>query len=583
MVAWLGNRIAADRGVKRDGEGKAHGEADPDEGERSSPPPARLGERAEAEERSGEQPSTEVVDAKGAIVPPSGGTPCKRSRCDRERGEGRGPERPFRRGPLAMAADEETCEAKRDERRGERGDNVHGGSVGDSGRGTWRRGHAVHRDLPARGAWAIPPQATVRRLRRMRVPLRDRLGPLAERDFRLLFSATTITSLGDSLGHIALAFAVLELPGGGPRDLGIVLGVRIAVESLVVVGGGVLSDRLPRSVILVGASLTQAVAQAAIAALVLTGEATTGLLVAFSVLYGIGGGMVIPAEVGLVPQTVPAEQLQQANALQGLSRNVVSLLGPAVGGALIVAGSPGTALAVDAATFLLCTLLLARIRVGVRPADLARERFLHELREGWSEFRRHDWLWSSVLLFGVSNLAFVGCWSVLGPVVAKEQLGGASAWATVLVAAGAGSIVGGLVALHYRPRRPLLACCLVAWPIMLEVLGLALGVPVWLLVCCAFAAGMGIAIHLALWFTVFQREVPEHAQSRVSSYDVLGSFVLIPVGMAIAGPLSETIGVTETFWAGLAVMLAMQIAIVCVPGVRHLRAPYSEPDTVGVR
>ncbi len=410
---------------------------------------------------------------------------------------------------------------------------------------------------------------------------RGRLGPLAEREFALLFTATSITTLGDRLGHIALAFAVLELPGGGARELGLVLATRIGVESLVVVGGGVLADRLPRSLILVGASTIQAVAQAAIAALVLTGTATTGNLIALSILYGIGGGLVIPAEIGLVPQTVSTGRLQQANALLGLSRNAVSLLGPAVGGALIVAGSPGTALAVDAATFAVCAVLLSRIRIAVRDGGPAREHFLQELRGGWREFRQRDWLWSSVLLFGISNLAFTGCWGVLGPVVAQERLGGAGAWATVLAAAGVGSVVGGIFALRYRPKRPLLASVLWAWPLMLEVLGLALAVPVWMLALCAFATGLGLAVHLALWFTVLQREIPEHAQSRVSSFDVLGSFVLIPVGMAIAGPVSEAIGVTPTLWAGLAVMLAMQLAIVAVPSVRRLRDPESAPATVG--
>lgn len=414
----------------------------------------------------------------------------------------------------------------------------------------------------------------------MSLPLRQRLGALRERDFRLLFSATTVTTLGDSLGFIALAFAVLGLPGGGATDLGLVLATRSLFESVVVIGGGVLSDRLPRNVVLVGASLIQGTAQALTAALVLTGAAEVWSLIALSVFYGLGGGLVIPAEIGLVPQTVSPARLQQANALQGLSRNMVGILGPSVGGALVVAGSPGIALGFDAVSFFVAAAMLSRIRITTRAAGPVRTGFLHELRDGWREFTVHTWLWSSVLLFGVSNLVFVGSWAVLGPLVAEQQYGGAGAWGLVLASAGVGALVGSVVALRYRPRRPLLASVLVAYPIMLELAMLALYAPVWLLAASAFLAGGGIALHLALWFTVFQREVPAHAQSRVSSYDALGSFVLIPLGMAIAGPVAAAIGIQETIWAAFGIALVCQFAIVSLPSVRAIRAPEPEPAAV---
>jgi hypothetical protein len=292
-------------------------------------------------------------------------------------------------------------------------------------------------------------------------------------------------------------------------------------------------------------------------------------------VYGAGNGLVIPAEVGLVPQTVSDARLQQANALQGLSRNFVGVFGPALGGVFVVAGSPGIALAIDSMTFFVAAALFAAIRIPGR-VQREGEGFLHELREGWQEFTRHTWLWSTVLLFGVANCVFVGCWTVLGPVVAKEELGGAGAWATVLSAWGIGAIVGGLAALRYRPKRPLLASVVVSWPILLQLLGLALYAPVWLLAVASFLSGAGIAMHLALWFTVFQREVPAHAQSRVSSYDALGSLVLIPLGMAAAGPVAERIGVQPTLWGAFAIAFVCLVATALVPSVRAIRAADEE-------
>jgi hypothetical protein len=406
------------------------------------------------------------------------------------------------------------------------------------------------------------------------MPLRERLGALQERDFRLLFAGTTITTVGDRLAGIALAFAVLDF--GSATDLGVVLGVRQAIEAVVLVFGGVLSDRLPRNLVLVGASLLQGVAQAATAVVILTGHASLAWLIPLVAVYGVGAGMVVPAEVGLVPQTVSAGRLQQANALQGMSRSVVGVLGPAVGGALVAVGSPGIALGVDAVSFVVCAALLARIRVPARSEEVARTSYLRELRDGWKEFTAHTWLWSTVFVFGVSNMFYVGCWAVLGPEIADQELGGAGPWALILSASGVGAVLGGFVAMRVRPGRPLVASVLAPLPMTLPLIGLALGLPVWAIAGLNLLGGIGLSVHLTLWFTVFQREVPERAQSRVSSYDALGSFVLVPLGMAFAGPVAAVTGNSVALWLAVAVFVGATVLIVAIPSVRAIRAPRAE-------
>ncbi len=405
----------------------------------------------------------------------------------------------------------------------------------------------------------------------MALPLREKFGALQERDFRLLFSGTTITTAGDRIAGIALVFAVLEV--GTATDLGIVLGVRQAVEAIVLVLGGVLSDRLPRNLVLVGASLLQGTAQAATAVVIVTGQASLMWLIVLQAIYGIGAGLVIPAEVGLVPQTVSAGRLQQANALQGLSRNMVGVLGPAVGGILVAVGSPGIALGVDAASFVVCAALLARIRIVSRAGEAEREGYFHELRAGWREFTSHSWLWSTVAIFGVSNMFFVGCFAVLGPEIANSEYNGAGSWAVILSAGGVGAVLGSLVAIKIRPSRPLFVAVLAPLPLVLQLVGLALTWPVWLIAGVAVIGGMGLSVHLTLWFTVFQREIPEQAQSRVSSYDALASFVLIPIGMAFAAPTAVAIGIDQTLWLAVAVFVAATAVIVAIPSVRAIRAP----------
>jgi hypothetical protein len=259
-----------------------------------------------------------------------------------------------------------------------------------------------------------------------------------------------------------------------------------------------------------------------------------------------------------------------------MSRNIVGVAGPAIGGILVAAGSPGIALGLDAVSFAFCALLLARIRIKPRANQAEREGYFHELRAGWREFTAHTWLWSTVFIFGISNMFWVGCWSVLGPEIADLDLGGAGPWAVILAANGVGAILGSLVAMRFRPSRPLLASCLAPLPMVVVLVALALGWPVWLIALVNLFAGIGLSVHLTLWFTVFQREIPEQAQSRVSSYDALGSFVLIPIGMALAGPVSAVIGIDETLWLGVAIFLAATAIIVAIPSVRAIRAPGAE-------
>ena len=400
--------------------------------------------------------------------------------------------------------------------------------------------------------------------------LQGRLGPLAEREYKRFFFASTISSFGDRVGLLALVFAVLKLTHS-TTDLGLVLAARQVVEAATLVAGGVWSDRLPRQWILVGASAIQAASQATVAALLFGGWASVPALIGLQALYGVGGGLVGPATVGLVPQTVSPVRLQQANALLSLSRNTMGIVGPALGGIVIVAASPALALAVDAATFVAAGLLLTTLSIRRHVAASDRKPFLHDLRLGWREFASRTWLWATVTLFGVSNFVFAA-WVVLGPVIAIERLGGPGAWAIVMASSGIGAVIGGLLALRLRPRRPLLVSVVLAGATVLELAALALHAHTAVLSAVALLAGASIAIHLTLWLTVFQQHIPQAAQSRVSSYDELGSFLLIPLGLALAGPASNLLGMGVTLWGAAAISAVCIATMAAIPSVRALRS-----------
>ena len=400
--------------------------------------------------------------------------------------------------------------------------------------------------------------------------MQGRFGALAERNFRLVFSSTTISALGDGVAAIALVFAVLEITNNSPTAVGVVLASRQAAAAAITIGAGVVSDRLPRHVVLVAVSAIQAVVQAVVGVLLLGGNATVLLLALLAVVYGLADGFVIPTTQGLIPAVVSTARLQQANALLGLSRSILGFAAPALGGLLVALGSPGAAILVDAASFAVAAVLLARVAIPKIADAIERQPFLRELRQGWSEFRRQRWIWTTIVFFGIGNFAGQA-WGVLAPLVTKQHYNGATTYGLVLGAFGVGTVLGGIVALRWHPDRPLLVSCLAAVPMCLGMFMLAFLVPIHVLLTTQVIAGIGLAIHLALWFTVFQQQVRANARARVSSYDALGSFILVPLGTALAGPLAALIGTKETLIAGATIMLVSNLIVVAQPSVRGIR------------
>jgi MFS family permease len=405
--------------------------------------------------------------------------------------------------------------------------------------------------------------------------LRRAVGALAERNFRYLFASSTISGLGDGISVVALVFAVLQVSDSAIA-LGLVLAARQVADAAIVLAAGVWADRLPRHIVLIAVALVQGTVQAITGSLVISGSASIWMLVVLQGIYGLAEGFYLPASTGLIPATVTPSRLQQANALLGLSRNATRIVGPAIGGAIVAAGSPGSALLLDAASFFAAALLLVPLRLPARDDVVAAKSFFADLRQGWGEFRRQTWIWTTIVFFGIGNFAFASYW-VLGPVIAKRDLGGAPAWAALTAAFSAGAIIGGLLAIKIRPKKPLAASCMAAWVFLLQPLGMGLGLPLGVLVVFSVVAGCGLAVHITLWATVFQQNVPKESLSRVSSYDSFGSFVLLPLGAALAGPIAAVVGVHETL-IGAAIVIAITQAIVFAqPSVHAIRAR-EEPE-----
>ncbi|HET9507040.1 MAG TPA: MFS transporter [Gaiellaceae bacterium] len=404
------------------------------------------------------------------------------------------------------------------------------------------------------------------------------LAPFGRRDFRYLFSGRVTSLLGTAIAPIALAFAVLDLTGS-PTSLGLVLAARSIPQVVFMLVGGVIADRWPRQLVMVGANAVSGTAQATVALLLLLGLAEVWHLVALEIVAGASSAFFFPASSGIVPQTVPPRMLQEANALLRISMSTTTIFGAAVGGVLVAAIGSGWALAFDAATYFAAAVLLGRIAIP-RAARTVGSNMLAELRDGWREFSSRTWLWAIVVAFGFMNAAYVGASNVLGPTIARDELGGAAAWGFILSAQAAGLVAGGLLMLWLRPRRILLVACAAMLLLLPGMLLLAAAAP-WPAIAAAYLlAGVGLEIFGVFWDMSLQQNIPPEKLSRVYSYDALGSFVLIPLGLVAAGPLAAAIGTHETVVLAAGVIAVGTLGMLAVRDVRTLERKPVETDAL---
>ena len=391
---------------------------------------------------------------------------------------------------------------------------------------------------------------------------------LRERPFRLLWTGQATSAIGDAMTPVALVFAVLHATGSA-GDLGIVLAAYTLAHAVFVLAGGVWGDRLERRLVMLACDLIRAAAQLTLAVLVIRGSPGLWEFVALAGVVGAAESFFSPASTGLVPQTITAGRLQQANALIALTRSGAWIFGPAISGVIVSAAGAGWVFAIDGATFLASATFLFVLRVDA-PMPGERTSFFNELALGWREVRARRWLWTSLITFGIGNFAW-GSVQVLGPLVAERDLDGATSWGFIATAGGIGGVIGGIVALRWRPDRPLIVSHLAIFALTPYVVGFAIPLHTQVLAAFSLVALISIIVANTLWETVLQSAVPNETLSRVSSYDWAVSLVFMPLGFALWGPLSEWIGIDTTLLLAAGTIVVAKTAVVLVPEVRGMR------------
>lgn len=396
-------------------------------------------------------------------------------------------------------------------------------------------------------------------------------------DFRRLFSAYTITSVGDGLQPIALVFVVLEA-GGTAADLGLVLAAGTVPTVALSLLGGVWADRFERRLLLSLSDLARGVCQGLLAVLLLTGHASLWALILLNVVYGVFRSVFVPSVSSLVPQTVAGKDLQVANSAMATVRNACYLAGAPVAGIIVAMADAGIVVGLDSLSFFLSAACVLRMTVRSRPAaGGAAGSMLRDLRGGWREVRSRHWLSAELARSALELPLAIAPFFLLGPIVAQDRLGGAPAWAAISTAFLVGTLLGPLVAARWSPRRPMLVCTAAMYTGVLPPLLLGLTDWTTAIVVAELVKGCAVGFFGTVWSTLLQRHIPDEARGRVSAWDFTLTSGLTPLGYLLAAPLTAVFGARALLVFGAAwVALGVTVQL-CVPAVRSLRNDVGAP------
>ncbi len=385
----------------------------------------------------------------------------------------------------------------------------------------------------------------------------ESFAPLRERNFAWFYAARVVNTAGSMMAGVALAFAILDISDSASA-LGKVLAARTIPMVVFLLFGGVIADRISRALLMQVSNLLSAATQGTVAFLILSGHAQLWMIIVLEAVNGIMSSVSFPAMASVMPQLVPRDQLQPANALVSMSRGGLAIIGPSVSAVLVVTVGAGWALAIDALTWFVAAVLLLQVTLParVRKPDASEPSMLRELRQGWTVFIGIQWLWVVVAAFCVLNAIQTGALMTLGPALAKHTIG-AGGWGYSLSAEALGLLLMTAILLRARFRYPLRTGMLGVSALCLPILVLGVNPAVLPLVVAMFVAGAGSESFNIGWNLAMQENIDEDVLSRAYSYDALGSFIAMPIGQLVYGSLGDTFGYRD-------VMLVSGIAYVVI-------------------
>lgn len=398
------------------------------------------------------------------------------------------------------------------------------------------------------------------------------LRALKHRSFALLWSGQTLSRLGDFVYEIALSWWILEKTGSA-EAMGLMWVFVAAPSVLLLLIGGAVVDRFPRVRVMLISDIGRALAVLLVAVLAYFDQLQLWHIYATSFFFGMVDAFFTPAYVALVPQIVPEEDLPSANALTSISANLGRVVGPSLGAGIVAWVGSSSAFFVNSASFFVSTgFLIPLLFIKLTPPVPSDDHFLEDIRAGFRVVISTPWLWISILLFSLTNVTLIGPYVVAMPFLVSDFMKeDVTRLGFILSIFPIGYVIGGFwFGRYYKlPKRGILMNSTLALAaLMLGLYGLHL--PLWFLVAAALINGIALQAGTLAWTNLLQEKIPNEQLGRISSIDQMGSLSLMPVGLYVAGVLTETIGPSPVFLLGGGLTALAGLLALLHPAIRNL-------------
>ena len=391
------------------------------------------------------------------------------------------------------------------------------------------------------------------------------------RSYRNLWVSTILTIVATSAFPIALAVTILDA-GGSATALGLIMGARVLSGVLLAPVGGVWADRLSRRSVLIASDGIRAV----VGSLVIFFDSSTislWVLLAVVVIMGASDAFGRPAVAAIIPSILPDHLLPSGNVLRGIAMKGGEIAGPGIAGLIIVTFGTHATYLTTCFFFLIGALLLFRINENPREINSSpKSSFLTEVREGLRVVWYYKWITAMIIMATFQLMMVVGVEMVLLPVITKRDFGTAAVYATAAALFSLGGVISAIISIKSKTKRPGTVSVVVWGLFIFAPLVLAFPSSKELIFLAYFLAGFSVGPWEAFWNTQVQREVPAEYQARVFSIDYMGTVGLLPLGMALAGPMADLFG-ERPLLIGVAIFHLLICAVVLfVPGVRQMKS-----------
>jgi len=399
---------------------------------------------------------------------------------------------------------------------------------------------------------------------------------LRNRDFRLLFAGQAVSTVGDEIFPIAATISVINASGGGNAKgaviaVGLVQGARfLAIVSFALIGG-VWADRLPRRLVMISSDIVAALAILTLA--LIPGTPHVWVIAVCVFVVGAAEAFFRPAETAILPSLIPDRQLTVANGLISVSYRTAAVVGPGLGGLFIVGVGVRSAYVLDVIALTVSALTLLRLREPIREPASRTASVRHEIAEGWRELRTQRWAVTTIFAGAAFLMLVVSPENVLLPIIGRREFGGDAVYAWSLALFSLGGVVGAVLAIRIRTTHPGRVGWLLGLLFAPVLVALAFPRSAALILALYFVAGAGWEPFNIYWQSAIQREFPADKLARISSLDWMLSFGLMPLGLALTGPLAALVGTQAVMLGAAVVCVVICLGVQLVPGVAEFRNP----------